>query len=118
MDSIIRQVVREELRHSNSSRPETPSSTNQDDQGRSENKVRFRHEQWAVWGVSKTKTQRRRPKTPREVLPYKGLMGTCSQPGYVFRDFCLKQGNCFIIFCLNQGIDFINFSNRVSFLGR
>ena len=26
------------------------------------------------------------------VLPYKGLMGTCSQPGYVFRDFCLKQG--------------------------
>ena len=29
---------------------------------------------------------------------YKGLMGTCGQPGYVFRDFCL-----------NQGIDFINF---------
>ena len=26
------------------------------------------------------------------VLPYKGLMGTCGQPGYVFRDFCLKQG--------------------------
>ena len=22
----------------------------------------------------------------------KGLMGTCGQPGYVFRDFCLKQG--------------------------
>ena len=21
------------------------------------------------------------------VLPYKGLMGTCGQPGYVFRDF-------------------------------
>ena len=58
MDSIIRQVVREELRHSNSSRPETPSSTNQDDQGRSENKVRFRHEQWAVWGVF----LKRRPK--------------------------------------------------------
>ena len=37
MDSIIRQVVREELRRSNSSRPETASSTNQDDQGRSEN---------------------------------------------------------------------------------
>ena len=36
-------------------------------------------------------------------------MGTCSQPGYVFRDFCLKQGIDFIIFCLNQGIDFINF---------
>ena len=32
-------------------------------------------------------------------------MGTCSQPGYVFRDFCLKQGITFIIFCLNQGID-------------
>ena len=35
-------------------------------------------------------------------------MGTCDQPGYVFRDFCLKQGIDFIIFCLNQGIDFIN----------
>ena len=43
------------------------------------------------------------------VLPYKGLMGTCGQPGYVFRDFCLKQGIDFIIFCLNQGIAFINF---------
>ena len=38
------------------------------------------------------------------VLPYKGLMGTCGQPGYVFRDFCLKQGIDFIIFCLKQGI--------------
>ena len=45
----------------------------------------------------------------RGVLPYKGLMGTCGQTGYVFRDFCLKQGIDFIIFCLNQGIDFINF---------
>ena len=36
-------------------------------------------------------------------------MGTCGQPGYVFRDICLKQGIDFIIFCLNQGIDFINF---------
>ena len=26
------------------------------------------------------------------VLPYKGLMGTCGQLGYVFRVFCLKQG--------------------------
>ena len=43
------------------------------------------------------------------VLPYKGLIGLCSQPGYVFQDFCLKQGIDFIIFCLNQGIDFINF---------
>ena len=41
----------------------------------------------------------------RGVLPYKGLMGTCGQPGYVFRDFCLEQGIEFIIFCLNQGID-------------
>ena len=42
------------------------------------------------------------------VLPQKGLMG--GQPGYVFRDFCLKQGIDFIIFCLNhQRIDFINF---------
>ena len=46
---------------------------------------------------------------PRGVLPYKGLMGTCGQPGYVFRVFCLKQGIDFIIFCLNRGIDFINF---------
>ena len=37
MDSIIRQVVRVEPRRSSSSRPETASSTNQDDQGRSEN---------------------------------------------------------------------------------
>ena len=36
MDSIIRQVVREELRRSSSGRPETASSTNPDDQGRSE----------------------------------------------------------------------------------
>ena len=41
------------------------------------------------------------------VLPYKGLMGTCGQPGYVFRDFCLKQGIDFIIFCLKQLI-FLN----------
>ena len=53
------------------------------------------------------------------VLPYKGLMGTCGQPGYVFRDFCLKQGIEFIIFCLNQGIDLSIFLlNRMSFLGR
>ena len=25
------------------------------------------------------------------VLPYKGLMGTCGQPGYVFRDFVLNR---------------------------
>ena len=34
------------------------------------------------------------------VLPYKGLMGTCGQPGYVFRDFYPKQGIDFIIFSL------------------
>ena len=33
-----------------------------------------------------------------------GLMETCGQPGYVFRDFCLKQGIDFIIFCLKEGI--------------
>ena len=45
-------------------------------------------------------------------------MGTCGQPGYVFRDFCLKQGIEFIIFCLNQGIDFSIFVlNRISFIG-
>ena len=43
------------------------------------------------------------------VLPYKGLMGTYGQPGYVFQDFCLKEGIDFIIFCLNRGIDFISF---------
>ena len=49
------------------------------------------------------------PGRGRGVLPYKGLMGACGQPGYVFRDFCLKQGIDFINFCLNQSIDFINF---------
>ena len=38
------------------------------------------------------------------VLPFKGLMGICGQPGYVFRDFCLKQGIDFINFCRKQGI--------------
>ena len=38
------------------------------------------------------------------ILPYKGLMGTCCQPGSVFRDFCLKQGIDFINFCFKQGI--------------
>ena len=42
---------------------------------------------------------------PGGVLPCKGLLGTCGQPGYVFWDFCLKQGIEFIIFCLNQGTD-------------
>ena len=38
------------------------------------------------------------------VLPYKGLMGTCGQPGNVLRDFCLKQGIDIINFCLKEGI--------------
>ena len=46
--------------------------------------------------------------TSRRVLPYKGLMGTCGQSVYVFRDFCLKQGINFYHFVLN----------RVSFLGK
>ena len=60
----------------------------------------------------------------RGVLPYKGLMRTCGQPGYVFRDFCLKHGIEFIIFCLNQDIDLsvfvlnrVNVLNRVSKIG-
>ena len=32
----------------------------------------------------------------------KDLMGTCGQPGYVFRDFCLKQGIGFINFFLDR----------------
>ena len=30
-------------------------------------------------------------------------MGTCGQPGYVFRDFCLKQGRKISDICLKQG---------------
>ena len=57
--------------------------------------------------------------SPGGVLPYKSLMGTCGHPGYVFRDFCLKQGIEFIIFCLNQGIDLSTFVlNRISVLNR
>ena len=53
------------------------------------------------------------------VLPYKGLMGTCGQPGYVFWDFCLKQCIKFITFCLNQGIDLSIFVlNRINVLNR
>ena len=53
------------------------------------------------------------------VLPYKGLMGACGQPGYVFRDFCLKLGIKFINVCLSQGIDLSIFVvNKISLLGR
>ena len=52
------------------------------------------------------------------LLPYKGLMGTCGQPGYVFQDFCLKQCIGFIIFCPNQGIDFIIFCLKQGLKGQ
>ena len=54
-----------------------------------------------------------------EALPYKGLMETCRQPGYVFWDFCLKQGIKFFIFCLKKGVGLSIFVlNRIYFLGR
>ena len=75
-----------------------------------------------VRNISRQEALKPRPQTDNPgggVLPYKGLMGTCGQPGYVFQDFCLKQGIKFIIFCLNQGIDLSIFVlNRMSFLGR
>ena len=40
------------------------------------------------------------------VLPSKGSMRACGQPGYVLRNFCLTQSIDFIIFCLKQGIFF------------
>ena len=52
-------------------------------------------------------------------LPYKGFMGTCGQPGYVFRDFVLNGVSNLSFFCLNQGIDLSIFVlNRMSFLAR
>ena len=42
------------------------------------------------------------------ILPYKGLMGTCGQPGYVFRDLGLKQRIDFISFCLKKGNLFLD----------
>ena len=42
-------------------------------------------------------------------------MRKCGQPGYVFRDFGLKQGIEFAIFCFNQGICLSIFVlNRIS----
>ena len=43
---------------------------------------------------------------------YQGLMGTYGQPGYVYRDFCLKQGIDLINFCLKQGIFSFFFYSR------
>ena len=51
------------------------------------------------------------------VLLYKGLMGTCGQPEYVFRDFCLKQGIDFIIFCILSIFVWNNVLNRASKIG-
>ena len=70
MDPIIRQVVREELRRSSSSRPETSSSTNQDDLGRSENgsyaagSSRSSFLSRTMGRLGCIKTRKRRPKTP------------------------------------------------------
>ena len=52
------------------------------------------------------------------LLSYKGLMGTCGPPGYVFQDFCLKQCIGFIIFCPNQGIEFIIFCLKQGLKGQ
>ena len=49
------------------------------------------------------------------VLPYKGLMGTCGQLGYIFWDFCLKQGIDFYHFVLNRVSFLGKFFNRVQF---
>ena len=51
--------------------------------------------------------------------PYKGLMGTWGQPGYVFRDFCLKQGiNLSFFVLIRVSIYRMFVLNRISFLGR
>ena len=54
------------------------------------------------------------------VRPYKGLIGPCRQPGYVFWDFCLKQVvsilSLFVLIRLSILSIFV--LNRVSFLGR
>ena len=34
------------------------------------------------------------------VLPYKGLMGTCSQPGYLYQDFVLNSVSILSFFVL------------------
>ena len=39
--------------------------------------------------IKQEKTGERELLEEEGVLPYKGSIGTCSQPGYVFRDFCL-----------------------------
>ena len=46
-------------------------------------------------------------------LPWKSLMGTWGQPGYVFRDFCLKQGTFLNSFVIANGFDKKEFRVRV-----
>ena len=49
------------------------------------------------------------------LLPYKGLMGTCGQSGYVLRDFCLNRVSILSFFVLNRvSILSILVLNRVS----
>ena len=43
-------------------------------------------------------------------------MGTCGQPGYVFRDFCLKQVSNLSFFVLIRVSILIFVLNRISFL--
>ena len=76
---------------------------------------------WHLWGAVVRALDFHQCCMPgaRGVLPYKGLMGTCGQLGYVIWDFCLKQSIEIIIFCLNQGIDLsILVLNMISFLRR
>ena len=60
-----------------------------------------------LWSASRGSTFHHFPKLGESpgagVLSYNCLMGTCGQPGYVFRDFCLKQGRKISDICLKQG---------------
>ena len=85
MDSIIRQVVREELRRK------------QIRCGWIITKFVFNTNSGPLGVFLKRRPENEDLRPEGGVLPYKGLMGTCSQPGYVFRDFCHKQCIDFII---------------------
>ena len=70
---------------------------------------------WSSWLCLQENITSRMLNTRGVVLPYKGLMGTCGQPGYVFRDFCIE----FIIFCLKQDKCLrLGIKNRNSVLNR
>ena len=49
----------------------------------------------------------------RGVLPYKGTIGTCGQPRYVFGDFCLLLINHY---CLGFGLNVLNRVSKVAIL--